>query len=145
MNKMQQFLEFETRAAIRSPQQPSELFMEREKALLQQADRVARLREVRLAAADHEGAGSHGAASRFAIYEVVRHRGFWRVLHLGKHSPSCPSQQAAIEAAVKRARKAMELGQPVEVRLKRTDGQVWPIDVETSSVIAPSGAAKPAR
>ena len=37
-------------------------------------------------------------------YEVVRHRGHWRVLHVGKHSAPCDSQDAAIAAAIAQAR-----------------------------------------
>jgi hypothetical protein len=141
MNKIQEFLEFETHVADRPAQQPSESFLEREKAFSQRAGRIEELRKVRLAAAGDEGSGSEGerpAASRFATYDVVRQRGFWRVLHLGKHSPSCPTQQAAIEAAIKRAKKAMALGQAAEVRLNRTDGQVWKVDLETGSILAPT-------
>ncbi len=30
-------------------------------------------------------------------YDVVRHRGHWKVLHIGKHSAPHPNQKAAIE------------------------------------------------
>ena len=33
-------------------------------------------------------------------YEIVRYRGHWRVLHIGKHSAPYDNQGAAIAAAV---------------------------------------------
>src|SRR5262245_54883970 len=35
------------------------------------------------------------------VYDVVRHRGHWRVLHAGKHSLPHASQDAAIDAVMK--------------------------------------------
>ena len=37
-------------------------------------------------------------------YEVVRHRGHWRILHIGKHSAPYDSQEAAIAAAIDQAK-----------------------------------------
>ncbi|HEY3147376.1 MAG TPA: DUF2188 domain-containing protein [Dongiaceae bacterium] len=90
---------------------------------------------------DHEGAGAmeelHQAASSASVapagaeslptiaYDVVRHRGSWRVLHVGKYSAPYPSQHAAIDAAMAAATQDMANGRTVVVRLNRTDGQVF--------------------
>ena len=58
-------------------------------------------------------------------YDVVRHRGSWRVLHVGKHSAPHANQQAAIDAAVRAATQDVANGRTVAVRLNRTDGQVF--------------------
>lgn len=58
-------------------------------------------------------------------YDVVRHRGHWKVLHVGKHSQPHPNQQAAIESAMKLAKEGKAAGRSVVVRLNRTDGQVF--------------------
>jgi hypothetical protein len=65
------------------------------------------------------------------LFEVVRHRGHWRVLHHNKHSTPHTDQLAAIVAGKRLARKKRKLGHPVEVRLVRTDGQVVVQDVDT--------------
>jgi len=57
-------------------------------------------------------------------YDVVWHRGRWRIRHLNKHSAPFADQAAAIDAAWKLARKKQDQGHPVEVRLHRTDGEV---------------------
>lgn len=57
-------------------------------------------------------------------YDVVWHRGRWRIRHRGKHSAPFTDQAAAIGAAWKLARKSQEQGHVVEVRLHRTDGEV---------------------
>ena len=62
-------------------------------------------------------------------YEVVRHRGHWRVLHIGKHFAPCDSQDAAIAAAVAQA-KTVALGRLALVRQKRTDGDERLIDFD---------------
>jgi hypothetical protein len=59
------------------------------------------------------------------VYDVVRHRGSWRVLHVGRYSPPHPNQQAAIDAATRAATQDMANGRTVMVRLNRTDGQVF--------------------
>jgi len=59
------------------------------------------------------------------VYDVVRHRGSWRVLHLRKHSAPHPSQTAAIESAMKSAAQDMANGRVVTVRLNRTDGRIF--------------------
>lgn len=58
-------------------------------------------------------------------YDVVRYRGSWRVLHIGKHSAPHPSQQAAIDSAMKCAMADMAAGRTVAVRLNRTDGRIF--------------------
>ena len=59
------------------------------------------------------------------MFEVVRHRGHWRVLHIGRHSPPHPSQEAAIGCAMKMALEKEAGGHAAAVRLRRTDGQVF--------------------
>jgi len=63
-------------------------------------------------------------------YEVVRHRGHWRVLHIGKHSAPHDSQDAAIAAAVAQAKQSVAQGRPALVRLRRTDGEERLIDFD---------------
>ncbi|HET6620814.1 MAG TPA: DUF2188 domain-containing protein [Dongiaceae bacterium] len=58
------------------------------------------------------------------LYDVVWHRGRWRIRHLSKHSAPFSDQAAAIDAAWKLARKKQDQGHVVEVRLHRTDGTV---------------------
>lgn len=64
------------------------------------------------------------------IYEIVRHRGFWRTLHAGKFSPSYDNQEAAIAAAVSKAKQDVAEGRPALVRLKRTDGDERIVDLD---------------
>jgi hypothetical protein len=64
-------------------------------------------------------------------YEVVRCRGHWRVLHIGKHSAPCDSQDPAIAAAVARAKESLAQGRLALVRLKRTDGEEHLIDLDS--------------
>jgi hypothetical protein len=66
-------------------------------------------------------------------YEVIRHRGHWRVLHVGKHSAPCDSQDAAIAAAVDQAKRSLAQGRQALVRLKRTDGGERLIDLDPTS------------
>ena len=63
-------------------------------------------------------------------YEVVRHRGHWRVLHIGKHSAPHPNQKAAIACAMKLAMESKTAGRNVVVRLNRTDGRVLDLTVD---------------
>ena len=65
-------------------------------------------------------------------YEVVRHRGHWRVLHIGKYSAPCDSQDAAIAAAVAQAKQSVAQGRLALVRLRRTDGDERLIDLDPS-------------
>ena len=64
------------------------------------------------------------------IYDVVRHRGHWRVLHIGKHSAALPNQKAAIDQAMKLALESKAAGRNVIVRLNRTDGRVFDLAIE---------------
>lgn len=57
-------------------------------------------------------------------YDVVWHRGRWRIRHLNKHSAPLADQAAAIGQAWKLARKKQDQGHAVEVRLHRTDGAI---------------------
>lgn len=65
------------------------------------------------------------------LYEVVRYRGFWRVLHLKKHSPPFANQTAAISAARKAATEKRQNGHLVEILLQRTDGRTVVHTVDT--------------
>jgi len=58
-------------------------------------------------------------------FDVVRHRGHWKVLHVGKHSQAHPNQQAAIDSAMKLAKEGKAAGRNVVVRLNRTDGRIF--------------------
>lgn len=58
-------------------------------------------------------------------YDVVRHRGHWKVLHVGRHSASHPNQKSAIDSAVKLATESGAAGRRVLVRLNRTDGRIF--------------------
>lgn len=68
-------------------------------------------------------ASSDGLPTIF--YEVVRHRGSWRVLHIGSYSAPYSSQHAAIDAATRAATQDIANGREVTVHLKRTDGQIF--------------------
>jgi hypothetical protein len=63
-------------------------------------------------------------------FDVVRYRGKWRVLHLGRHSPSHPDQESAIRAARKLAKEKIAAGRDAEVRLNRTDGEIVIVPLE---------------
>ena len=66
-------------------------------------------------------------------YGVVRHRGHWRLLHMGKHSAPYDSQDAGIAAAVARAKESVAQGRMALVRLIRTDGEERLIDLDASN------------
>ena len=72
---------------------------------------------------------SSGDALPTLIYDIVRHRGHWRVLHAGRHSNPHADQQAATTAAILAARQGCTAGRTVLVRLNRTDGQVLELDL----------------
>lgn len=74
-------------------------------------------------------------------YDVVRHRGTWRVLHLGRHSPSHADQEAAIRAALKSARKKVSAGRDAEVRLNRTDGEIVVVPLTDADAANPDAMA----
>ena len=80
---------------------------------------------------------STGKLPELRTYDVVRHNGAWRVLHLGRYSSGFRDQQAAIAAAVEKAKGQMVRGRTARVLLNRTDGQVWPADLETGTVSPP--------
>jgi hypothetical protein len=115
MRKLQQMIDaaFPEKDAKRSPQKPSEAFAERERSFAKTAARVEALRQARVSADQPS-----------LLFEVVRHRGSWRILHRGKHTSPFSDQTAAILAAVKQAKGKRETGNTVEVRLNRTDGVV---------------------
>jgi hypothetical protein len=119
--------------AQRPFQQPSDLSVERQRLFAQQEARLWELRKARLNARDGP------ASSTARTYDVVRHKGAWRILYLGKHSQACPSQQAAVAAAVEKARADAALGRAVRVRLVRVDGRVWLVDLATGAPVDPSG------
>ena len=48
-------------------------------------------------------------------------------------------QQAAIAAAVEKAKGQLARGRTARVLLNRTDGQVWPADLETGTASPPPG------
>lgn len=76
-------------------------------------------------------------------YDVVRHRGCWRLLHIGRHSRSHRDQEAAIRAAIKLAKAKRAAGRDVEVRLIRTDGDIVMVPLEEGGEL-PSPVAAPA-
>jgi hypothetical protein len=67
------------------------------------------------------------------LYEIVRHRGHWRMLHIGKHSSSFTDQASATAAALNSAKQAREAGREVAVRVLRTDGKVFTLDPDSGS------------
>lgn len=130
MSKFQKLLDASgADVAVRTAQQPSDAFLERQKLFLQQEARLSELRRIRLTAK----APAPGART----YDVVRHNGAWRVLYLGRHSAGFASQQDAISAAVEKARTQTARGRSVRVRLNRTDGQIWSVDLATGTAIDP--------
>jgi hypothetical protein len=131
VSKFQELLDSgEAQVAARTVQQPSDAFLEREKRFLQQEARLFELRKIRLAAS--------AAAPGMRTYDVVRHNGSWRILYLGRHSAGFASQQAAISAAIEKAKHQIEMDRPARVRLNRTDGQIWPVDLATGNAAATS-------
>src|SRR5688572_21183165 len=118
MKKLQQMIDaaFPSKTAERSPQQPSDAFAERERSFAKTAARVEALRQARVEADQ--------LANAPLLFEVVRHRGSWRILHRGKHTSPFSDQTAAIMAAIKQAKAKRQDGTAVEVRLNRTDGLV---------------------
>src|SRR5687767_14502939 len=139
MKKLQQMIDaaFPKTDAKRSPQGPSEAFAERERSFAQTAARVETLRQARVEA--------DRPANAPVLFEVVRHRGSWRILHRGKHTSPFSDQTAAIMAAVKEAKAKREDGTAVEVRLNRTDGGVvvQSLDDETPETPVSQVAAQP--
>jgi inosine-uridine nucleoside N-ribohydrolase len=139
MKKLQQMIDaaFPKTDAKRSPQEPSEAFAERERSFATTAARVEALRQARVEADQ--------PANAPLLFEVVRHRGSWRIRHRGKHTSPFSDQTAAIMAAVKQAKAKREDGTAVEVRLNRTDGVVvvQSLDDETPETAASQGESQP--
>lgn len=138
MPKLQDLLDRnETQVAERAEQQPSEDVLERQRRFHQKEARMQELRQSRLTAT--------AKPPELRTYEVVRHNGAWRVLHLGRYSSGFLDQQAAVAAAVEKAKGQMARGRSARVRLNRTDGQVWLADLETGTVSPPPdrGSAGP--
>jgi hypothetical protein len=123
--------------AERAPQRPSVEFTEREKGFQEKASRIGALKQARM------NSTQVGSPLASMLFEVVRHRGHWRILHRSKHSAPFPGQVEAIQAAKALARKKLTSGHPVEVRLNRTDGQVvaQPIEDNSRSLAATSPSA----
>ena len=94
----------------RVPAPPDPTVLDRERAFRDQASKLHKLRLQRV-------------AQDPLVYEVVRYRGHWRILHLSKHSKPFDNQAAAIDAARRTARDRGKQGHSVEVILRRTDGQ----------------------
>jgi hypothetical protein len=120
----------ESQMAERAAQQPSEDVLERQRRFHQKEARLQELRQSRLTAT--------AKPPELRTYEVVRHNGAWRVLHLGRYSAGYRDQQAAIAAAVEKAKGQMARGRTARVHLNRTDGQVWLADLETGTVSPPA-------
>lgn len=132
MPKLQDLLDRnETQVAERTEQQPGEDVLERQRRFHQKETRLQELRQSRLS--------STAKPPELRTYDVVRHNGAWRVLHLGRYSSGYNDQQAAIAAAVEKAKGQLARGRTARVRLNRTDGQVWLADLETGTVSPPPG------
>ncbi|HKP23615.1 MAG TPA: hypothetical protein VJV39_07100 [Dongiaceae bacterium] len=131
MPKLQDLLDRnESQMAERTAQQPGEDVLERQRRFHQKETRLQELRQSRLTATDKP--------PELRTYDVVRHNGAWRVLHLGRYSTGHNDQQAAIVAAIEKAKGQMARGRTAQVRLNRTDGQVWLADLETGTVSPPA-------
>lgn len=119
---------FNVRDAQRAPQAPSVPFKEREGEFKDQAAKIKILRTARLA-------NVGGLLPTAFVFDVVRHRGHWRILHAGKHSAPFADQAAAILAAKKLARLKASEGRSVQVILRRMDGEsvVQSIDTDECS------------
>jgi len=134
MDKLRDLMRLRDEPLAQRPfQQPSELSVERQKLFAQQEARLWELRKARLNA-------SRDFPSTARTYDVVRHKGAWRILYLGKHSQAYSGQQAAVASAVEKAKADKALGRAVRVRLVRVDGRVWPVDLATGAPVDPSGA-----
>ena len=124
--KLQEMIDsaFGAKEAPRTPQVPTEMFKERERAFSDRAKKIEVLREARLAAAGEMPRTSF-------VFEIVRFRGHWRTLHNGKHSSPFTDQAAAILAAKKLARQKTAEGHSVEVILRRADGDSVAQSIDT--------------
>ena len=130
MPKLQDLLDRnETQVAERAAQQPGEDVLERQRRFHQKEARLQELRQNRLSSTEK--------LPELRTYDVVRHNGAWRVLHLGRYSTGYSDQQDAIAAAIEKAKGQLARGRTARVLLNRTDGQVWPADLETGTVSPP--------
>ena len=109
---LQQHLDLAFRALqkAKAPSPPNEEVLGRERAFRDRADKIEKLRQQRV-------------SREMLVYEVVRHRGHWRVLHQERHSKPFGDQEAAIDAAKTTAAKAANEGHEVQVILRRSDGR----------------------
>lgn len=136
MPKLQDLLDRnETQVAERVAQQPGEDVLERQRRFHQKEARLKELRDSRLSSSEKP--------PELRTYDVVRHNGAWRVLHLGRYSTGYLEQQAAIAAAIEKAKGQIARGRTARVRLNRTDGQVWLADLETGTVSPPPERGSP--
>lgn len=136
MPKLQDLLDRnETQVAERVAQQPGEDVLERQRRFHQKEARLKELRDSRLSSSEK--------LPELRTYDVVRHNGAWRVLHLGRYSTGYLEQQAAIAAAIEKAKGQIARGRTARVRLNRTDGQVWLADLETGTVSPPPERGSP--
>ena len=120
----------ESQMAERVEQQPGDDVLERQRRFHQKETRLQELRQRRLTAMEKP--------PEMRTYDVVRHNGAWRVLHLGRHSSGYDDQQAAVAAAIEKAKGQIARGRTARVRLNRTDGQVWLADLKTGIVSPPA-------
>lgn len=125
MEKLQAMIDkaFALPKAPREPERPSEAFLERQRAFAERAKKIELLRQARVGGGEVE-------APRSLLFEVVRYRGHWRTFHRNRYSSPCDDQGAAILAARRLAQKKRDEGYAVEIRLRRTDGQVVPLSVD---------------
>jgi hypothetical protein len=125
--KLQEMIDsaFGAKEALRTPQVPTEMVKERERAFSDRARKIEALRQARLS-----GAGETPGSS--FVIEIVRFRGHWRTFHNGKRSSPFADQAAAILAAKKLARQKTAEGHSAEVILRRMDGEsvAQPVDTD---------------
>jgi hypothetical protein len=117
--KLQQIVVAAFGTQVPIQQVPTERFKERERVSSEPSKVIEASRQTRLAAAGEI------PPSAF-VFEVVRFRGHWRILHRKKHSSRFPDQTAAITAAKKLAVAKRDQGHSVRVVLRRTDGTEVP-------------------
>jgi hypothetical protein len=80
----------------------------RERAFREQADKIEKLRQKRI-------------STQSFVFEVVRHRGHWCILHGNKYSKPFDGQAEAIDEAQQAARTKAAQGYPVEVIVRQAD------------------------
>ncbi|WP_162917378.1 hypothetical protein [Dongia deserti] len=121
MHKLQHALDriFGQPEAERAAQQPTDAFLDRERAFADTAKKIEALRQKRVS-----NPGLRPLPE--TVFEVVRHRGSWRILHRSKYSAPFADQAAAIAAAKELGRSKRALGYPVKILLRRYDGEIVP-------------------